>query len=213
MNEFNNNGGSSELLQKLKTKRPKKALSAYMIFVQENRSIISDCHPELSALEVMKQVGQKWQNLSEKERKLYNSKADNDKKRFQKEINKFEKELEDMNMSTPTKSKTIEMKSNKLKRKRSSHTSLISMEESKNEPAPLESLKIPAFEFDDNSDKSSVKKGRRKDGGPRRPLSAYIYFSQEVSFNITIQSLLYAQELAVLISSIKPLFLSHGVQL
>jgi hypothetical protein len=54
MQEFTQNGGSVELLDKLKTQRPKKALSAYMIFVRENRSIVSQDNPELNALEVMK---------------------------------------------------------------------------------------------------------------------------------------------------------------
>ena len=108
MNEFNLNGGSVELLDQLKTKRPKKALSAYMIFVRENRWIISEASPELTALEVMKEVGQRWQNLTEQEKQLYEDKANRDKKRFKKDLAKFEKEIEDMSVSSPTKFKVNE---------------------------------------------------------------------------------------------------------
>lgn len=108
MNEFNHNGGSVELLDQLKTKRPKKALSAYMIFVRENRWIISEAIPELTALEVMKEVGQRWQNLTEQEKQLYEDKANKDKKRFKKDLAKFEKEIEDMSVGSPTKFKINE---------------------------------------------------------------------------------------------------------
>ena len=38
-------------------KKPKKCLSAYMIFVKETRPLIVDAHPEMGALQVMQQVG------------------------------------------------------------------------------------------------------------------------------------------------------------
>ena len=49
----------SDLLRK-----PKKCLSAYMIFVKETRPQIVDTHPEMGALQVMQEVGKKWQALS-----------------------------------------------------------------------------------------------------------------------------------------------------
>lgn len=41
-------------------KKPKKCLSAYMIFVKETRPLIVEKHPEMGALQVMKEVGMKW---------------------------------------------------------------------------------------------------------------------------------------------------------
>lgn len=38
LDEFTNKCGSSKILKELEKKRPKKALSAYMIFVRETRS-------------------------------------------------------------------------------------------------------------------------------------------------------------------------------
>lgn len=49
----------SDLLRK-----PKKCLSAYMIFVKETRPQIVETHPEMGALQVMQEVGKKWQALS-----------------------------------------------------------------------------------------------------------------------------------------------------
>lgn len=42
-------------------KKPKKCLSAYMIFVKETRPRIVEENPGLGALEVMKKVGEVWQ--------------------------------------------------------------------------------------------------------------------------------------------------------
>jgi hypothetical protein len=42
-------------------KKPKKCLSAYMIFVKETRPSIVIDNPELGALDIMKKVGQLWQ--------------------------------------------------------------------------------------------------------------------------------------------------------
>jgi hypothetical protein len=38
-------------------KKPKKCLSAYMIFVKETRPSIVEQYPELGALDIMKKVG------------------------------------------------------------------------------------------------------------------------------------------------------------
>lgn len=45
-------------------KKPKKCLSAYMIFVKETRPLIVNDHPEMGALQVMQEVGKKWQILT-----------------------------------------------------------------------------------------------------------------------------------------------------
>lgn len=44
----------------LSLKKPKKCLSAYMIFVKETRPLIVEAHPEMGALQVMQEVGKKW---------------------------------------------------------------------------------------------------------------------------------------------------------
>ena len=41
-------------------KKPKKCLSAYMIFVKETRPKIVTANPTMGALEVMQEVGRAW---------------------------------------------------------------------------------------------------------------------------------------------------------
>lgn len=57
-------------------KKPKKCLSAYMIFVKETRPQIVDDHPEMGALQVMQEVGKKWQAMTAAERQYFKKKAD-----------------------------------------------------------------------------------------------------------------------------------------
>ena len=52
----------------------------------------------MHVLEIMKQVGHKWQNLNEFERKEYQDKADADKIRYRKELKDFEKEVDGLNL-------------------------------------------------------------------------------------------------------------------
>jgi hypothetical protein len=65
-------------------KKPKKCLSAYMIFVKETRPTIVEAHPQLGALEIMKKVGEMWQSLlkAESGTKYFQDKADTDKIRY-----------------------------------------------------------------------------------------------------------------------------------
>jgi hypothetical protein len=75
-------------------KKPKKCLSAYMIFVKETRPLIVDTHPEMGALQVMQEVGKKWQALTAEERLYFKQKADRDKVRYLTEQRAFYDEVE-----------------------------------------------------------------------------------------------------------------------
>ena len=54
MKEFMDNGGNANKLNEVESKRPKKCLSAYMIFVRETRSKIQRENQDLHVLEIMK---------------------------------------------------------------------------------------------------------------------------------------------------------------
>ena len=64
--------------------KPKKCLSAYMIFVKETRPNIVLQFPNLGALDIMKEVGKLWQKLLTEPQgtKYFQEKADKDKKRY-----------------------------------------------------------------------------------------------------------------------------------
>ena len=77
------------MLQNPALKKPKKCLSSYMIFVREERPRIIDDHPDLNVLDVMKEVGRRWQSLGEEDRSYYQSKANEDKIRYFREQEEY----------------------------------------------------------------------------------------------------------------------------
>lgn len=84
--------------------KPKKCLSAYMIFVKEvsyifsftmqTRPKIVQANPDMGALIVMKYVGKAWKNLTKQERQYFDEKADIDKIRYLKETRAFYDEVQ-----------------------------------------------------------------------------------------------------------------------
>ncbi len=54
---------NNEVVQK-----PKKCLSAYMIFVRETRQKVTRENPNMKVLDVMKEVGRRWQSIDPEEK-------------------------------------------------------------------------------------------------------------------------------------------------
>ncbi|CAE7332579.1 HMGB13 [Symbiodinium natans] len=80
---------------KKKTKRdpqePKRPLSAYVLWVRENRPTIAASLPAgHRQSEVMKEAGQRWRALGEKQKAPYQQKAADLKAEYQKEMRKYE---------------------------------------------------------------------------------------------------------------------------
>lgn len=101
--EFTRKCGSPKRIKELENKRPKKALSAYMIFVRETRAKVCQQYPEMHALEVMKKVGQLWQELDSTNKKRFDDQAQADKQRFLKELEFFQKELDSKDLEEKSK--------------------------------------------------------------------------------------------------------------
>ncbi|KAG7292318.1 High mobility group nhp1 [Staphylotrichum longicolle] len=76
-------------VEKKRTKKdpnaPKRGLSAYMFFANEQRENVREENPGVSFGEVGKLLGQRWKALSEKQRAPYEAKAAADKKRYEDE--------------------------------------------------------------------------------------------------------------------------------
>lgn len=106
MNLLAVNGRTVEKLHEVEHKRPKKCLSAYMIFVRETRSKISKANPDMPVLQIMKEVGNKWQNLTPTEKQIFQKMADDDKIRYKEELKEFEKEVEKLQVVKPSKGKS-----------------------------------------------------------------------------------------------------------
>ena len=70
---------------------PKRSLSAYMFFANENRDVVRSENPGISFGQVGKLLGEKWKAMQSEEKQPYESKADADKKRYEKEKAEYAK--------------------------------------------------------------------------------------------------------------------------
>lgn len=64
---------------------PKRALSAYMFFANDNRDAIRADNPGIAFGQVGKALGEKWKTLTDAEKVPYEEKATADKKRYEDE--------------------------------------------------------------------------------------------------------------------------------
>ncbi|KAF2644989.1 HMGB family protein [Massarina eburnea CBS 473.64] len=64
---------------------PKRGLSAYMFFANDQRDKVREENPGIKFGEVGKMLGERWKSLSEKQRQPYEAKAAADKKRYEQE--------------------------------------------------------------------------------------------------------------------------------
>ncbi|KAI9851910.1 MAG: Non-histone chromosomal protein 6, partial [Thelocarpon superellum] len=64
---------------------PKRGLSAYMFFANEQRLNVRDENPGISFGQVGKVLGERWKALNEKQRQPYEAKAAADKERYETE--------------------------------------------------------------------------------------------------------------------------------
>lgn len=86
------------MVEKRKTTRkkkdpdaPKRSLSAYMFFANENRDIIRAENPGIAFGQVGKLLGEKWKAMGAEEKTPYETKAEADKKRYEKEKAEYAK--------------------------------------------------------------------------------------------------------------------------
>ncbi|KAF1982293.1 Non-histone chromosomal protein 6 [Aulographum hederae CBS 113979] len=64
---------------------PKRGLSAYMFFANDQRDKVREDHPGIKFGEVGKMLGEKWKELTDKDKEPYEAKAKADKKRYEDE--------------------------------------------------------------------------------------------------------------------------------
>ncbi|PVI07327.1 hypothetical protein DM02DRAFT_512695 [Periconia macrospinosa] len=64
---------------------PKRGLSAYMFFANDQRDKVREENPGIKFGDVGKMLGEKWKTLSDKQRAPYEAKAAADKKRYEDE--------------------------------------------------------------------------------------------------------------------------------
>ncbi|KAI2463283.1 Non-histone chromosomal protein 6 [Annulohypoxylon bovei var. microspora] len=88
--------GKTGKVEKRKSKKdpnaPKRGLSAYMFFANEQRENVRDENPGISFGQVGKILGERWKALNDKQRTPYEAKAAADKKRYEDEKQAYQAE-------------------------------------------------------------------------------------------------------------------------
>ncbi|KAG5783004.1 hypothetical protein H9Q73_003330 [Fusarium xylarioides] len=74
---------------------PKRGLSAYMFFANEQRENVREENPGISFGQVGKLLGEQWKALNEKQRAPYEAKAAADKKRYEDEKQAYNADQEE----------------------------------------------------------------------------------------------------------------------
>ncbi|KAL3234946.1 hypothetical protein RNJ44_02734 [Nakaseomyces bracarensis] len=64
---------------------PKRALSAYMFFANENRDIVRSENPDVTFGQIGRLLGERWKALTAEDKQPYEAKAEADKKRYESE--------------------------------------------------------------------------------------------------------------------------------
>lgn len=68
---------------------PKKGMSAFMIFSNEQRNKIKVANPEATFGEIGRKVGEAWKALNDKQKQGYVKKSEEDKKRYESEMETY----------------------------------------------------------------------------------------------------------------------------
>lgn len=69
----------------------KKCQSAYVLFGNEQRAVISNKYPGIKVTEVVKMIAKEWQKLTKQQRQKYKDAAKRDKERFSQELAQLSK--------------------------------------------------------------------------------------------------------------------------
>jgi len=70
---------------------PKRPKSAYLFFSMEERPRLRKKHPKMGFGPLSKRLGKEWKSLSDDEKKHYEKMAKKDKKRYEDEMDAYEK--------------------------------------------------------------------------------------------------------------------------
>lgn len=70
---------------------PKRPMSAFFLWLQANRALIKEKHPDISPTELTKRGGELWREVSAEDRKSYEDKAAELKAKYEKDIAEYRK--------------------------------------------------------------------------------------------------------------------------
>ena len=71
--------------EKKDSNAPKRALSPFLLYTMERRPELKKERPDLNNKQILSEMGQEWNKMNDQEKKKYLQKAEEDKKRYEKE--------------------------------------------------------------------------------------------------------------------------------
>jgi hypothetical protein len=96
--------------------RPTRNRTAYMMFVKDVRNKTQADNLGMSFVDVTREVANKWQALSKRERKPYEALAKTDKERYEREVAAFREQYPDEPLTVKKKKRTPKLKGPKKAR-------------------------------------------------------------------------------------------------
>jgi hypothetical protein len=87
--QTNTNTKTTKKKNKKDPNKPKNALSGYNYFCKQNRTKISEQHPDLKGTDIMIELGKSWRAQTDKDKKPYQKLSEKDKKRYQDEMKDY----------------------------------------------------------------------------------------------------------------------------
>ena len=81
-NKIKEKGKYKYIKKQIMIKKPKRNRTSFMIYLHENKNKIN----KDNCIESLRSIGQKWKDLTDKERDLYIKKSEEDKKRYKIEL-------------------------------------------------------------------------------------------------------------------------------
>jgi hypothetical protein len=130
---------------------PKKPLTAYILFCNATRDEIKNENPEMKFVDITRELGSRWNNLSAEDKAVYTELHD-------KDVERYEQEMKASGVDpAPKKEKAVKEKVVKEK--------IVKEKVEKTKKAPKEAVE---------------KKPKESSTEPKRGMSAYIYFCKEM---------------------------------
>lgn len=87
--------GGKKAKKEKKEGQPKKPMSAYFFYIGERRATLKEEKPDLGNKEIVIEMGKEWAAMSDKDKAKYVKKAEEDKKRYEKEMKAFKEDDND----------------------------------------------------------------------------------------------------------------------
>ena len=68
---------------------PKRPLSTFFLFSQDERPKIKKDNPSLSVADIAKMIGERWRGIGEEKKRHYEDRARTEKERYEREITAY----------------------------------------------------------------------------------------------------------------------------